>query len=538
MGALLLSLSIVAACAVPGRVLVNEVLYDAAGDDTGWEYVELLNPGSSPQSLAGLRIEAGDGSQSGRWTLRWTGQAGDSIAALARFVVGGSRVTPPVDRIVTLELQNGPDAIRLVWPDGASEVVGWGAHEFAEYHCGGWAPDVASGSALARIPDGSDSGSNAGDFRAAVPTPGSANQPGRSAAIVRGRSRLVPERPASGASATFELTIENRGVEAWREGEAVLALEGEALAVPLALPIAGLAPADSLRHAVVLHALRASRGALIARVSLAGDASPADDSDTLRVRVGEAPVVLTEVQFHPAQGEGEWVELRNASLEPVDLRGWTISDRSGTRAEVPRSVLLQPDSLLVLAQSRAMLIARFHGLDTSRVIALSPWPSLNNTDDSAGVADVIELREVDGVLAARLAYSAAGVRNGLPLEWIDGAWRAAEGSGSPLAPPARFVAAEVSLATTRPRIAMGAPLELSWSLPWPRARATLEIHDLSGRRLARLMSGEVISGRGARSFGALALPAGLCLVRLTARPEVGDAIVTRTLPVRFEEPSR
>ena len=38
-------------------VVLNEVLYDPAGDDTGAEYVELWNNGDAAESLAGLRVD-------------------------------------------------------------------------------------------------------------------------------------------------------------------------------------------------------------------------------------------------------------------------------------------------------------------------------------------------------------------------------------------------------------------------------------------------------------------------------------------------
>jgi len=41
-------------------VVINEVFYDAAGSDGGFEFVELLNRSDSPLSLAGYRLEAGE----------------------------------------------------------------------------------------------------------------------------------------------------------------------------------------------------------------------------------------------------------------------------------------------------------------------------------------------------------------------------------------------------------------------------------------------------------------------------------------------
>ena len=166
----LLAPAAAAACGPPGRPIVAEVYYDAIGDDTGFEFVEILNPTGADWPLAGLRLDAGDGAGPGRWTARWTGAAGDTVRAHARFVIGGARVSPPPDAVATLDLQNGPDGMRLVWPDGATEVVGWGALAYPEYFCGAPAADAPAGESLARVPDEAETGSNAGDFRPAAPS--------------------------------------------------------------------------------------------------------------------------------------------------------------------------------------------------------------------------------------------------------------------------------------------------------------------------------------------------------------------------------
>src|SRR5258706_4637336 len=142
-----------ATCAPPGRPLVAEILYDAVGDDTGHEYVELFKPTDQAWSLLGLRLEAGDGAGPGRWTLRWSGAAGDTIAPRGRYLIGGALVVPAPDAVVSLDLQNGPDALRLVWAARPSAGVGWGAPDLAEDVSRAAAPDRASGEALPPRPD-------------------------------------------------------------------------------------------------------------------------------------------------------------------------------------------------------------------------------------------------------------------------------------------------------------------------------------------------------------------------------------------------
>src|SRR5438093_6711220 len=166
-----------AACSAAGRPLVAEVFYDAIGDDTGLEFVELYNPDARAQPLAGARLQSGDGAGPDRWTTRWTGAEADTIPPHGRFVIGGGLVTPAPQAVVELGLQNGPDAVRLLWPDGAAEVVGYGALAYPEYFCGAPAPDASSGLSLSRIPDDADAAPKPLDFRPAAPSPGRANQP-------------------------------------------------------------------------------------------------------------------------------------------------------------------------------------------------------------------------------------------------------------------------------------------------------------------------------------------------------------------------
>src|SRR5205085_9047720 len=84
-------------CPPQDRVVVAEVYYDAAGDDTGREFVELYNRTAHDVALAGVRLEAGDVAGAGRWSLKWTAPAALTLAPGARYVIGGSLVEPRPD---------------------------------------------------------------------------------------------------------------------------------------------------------------------------------------------------------------------------------------------------------------------------------------------------------------------------------------------------------------------------------------------------------------------------------------------------------
>jgi hypothetical protein len=538
--ALVLALAL-AACAPPGRPLVAEVVYDATGDDTGKEFVELHNPSGAPYPLAGLRLEAGDGSAPGRWTLRWTGGALDTVPPRGRFVVGGAGVQPAPQAVATLDLQNGPDAVRLVWPDGATEVVGWGAHEHAEYACGEPAIDVAAGQSLARVPDASDRGANALDFRAAIPSPGRPNQSERDLAVVTGSLALSPEQPEPHGSARLAGAVANPGTATVSAAEAELRLtarDASGATAATSQPLAALGPGDTLGFAVEMPPLPAGRWTVVARVALAGDQAEANDADSLAARVGPGPLELTEIQFHPADGEGEWVELRNRSGAPVDLTGYTLSDRGTGRARLTGSGALAPESLAVIAQSRAALLARHPSVDPGRVWEAAPWPALNNSDDSTGRADAVVLREADGARCERVDYSSAGVPPGVPIERREGSWwPALSSAGTPLEPPRAPPPLASRLEVVPRRWRAGATaVRLAWSLPWPRARVSIEVYDLAGRRIARALDSAAVPGRGHADWDAAALPPGLYLLALRASDGAAALTEARAVRVTGAEP--
>lgn len=533
---------VAAACAPIDRAILAEIFYDASGDDSGFEFVELANPTSTTVSLAGVRLEAGDGSGAGRWSLRWSGGTGDTIGPGGRFVIGGARVVPLPQSVVSLELQNGPDAVRMVWPDGTIETVGYGPLEFSEYRCGEPAADVASGQSLARIPDDANSGSNSSDFRASLPSPGRANEPRLDAAWVPGALRILPEQPVPETPALLAGRVHNRGRDAIASGLLGLVATSEGpfgsrVLIDTRLGFE-LARGDTMPFEIAIGAIPEGKQRIFCRISLEGDEVGENDVDSLSLRSGQGPVELTEVQFHPVSGEGEWVELRNRSWQDLDLASFSLSDRSGTLGHPePGRAPCPADSFAVLAQDRPALIARFPGIDSTRVWRVSPWPSLNNTNDASGYADAVVVRESDGVLAVRLDYSAAGVPAGVPIELRGEEWRSAlEPLGSPLR-PARALREIHGRFEISPRRLSGpnTGASLSWSLPWPRARAFADLYALSGARVSPVLPELSVPGRGERDWRPQGIGPGVYLLVFRARPEGGGEGLSITRVIRLEE---
>jgi hypothetical protein len=512
-------------CSPPGRAIVAEVFYDAAGDDTGLEFVELFNPTAADCALEGVRLEVGDGSGAGRWTLRWIGRPGDRVAAGARFVIGGSAV-PSANAVAALDLQNGPDAVRVLWPDGASEVVGYGSHEFAEYACGAPAPDSPSGFSLARVPDDAQRGSNADDFRVEAPSPGRANQVARDAALLAGSLAVDPARPEAGAIIRARAAVLSRGAVALEAGTIATSFWlDESLLGTHTIPQA-VASTDTVWIEVAGSTGAAGKRMLSVIIAAIGDGAPGNDRDSMRVRVGPGPLEPVEIQFHPDHGEGEWVEIRNATLEPVDVSGFRLADRTAAGATIGTGAWLEPESLAVLVQDRAAFLARFPALDTSRVWEARPWAALNNSDAADGFADVVRLIERDGTPCSDAPYSAAGVPAGVPIERrSEGGWQAAlEAEGTPLRPPRSPPPMSSEFELQPARVTFGAPIRLEWSLPWPRATLAIRVFDLEGALVAHAASALESGPRGAIAWTPSGLGPGVYVVSMVARSPDGASV--------------
>jgi len=351
---------------------------------------------------------------------------------------------------------------------------------------------------------------------------------------------VTPANPMPGEPLQVEGGAVNRGREPVEAGAIALRVEAAREAAPretlglAALPFA-LAVGESAAFSIPAVAPAAEgKLLLVATLIAAGDGNAADDADSLPLRVGHCPLALSEIQFHPAGGEGEWVEVLNRSGAVVDLASFTLSDAGGSPGR-PAPGGLPPESLAVLVQDRAALLARFPRLDTTRVLETRPWSSLNNHDEADGLADAVLLRESDGTPCDRHDYSATGIAAGVTIERRDGGWWPARSAdGTPLEPPRRL-APPAGRFEVRPRLlrAGAATARCRWSLPWPRARVRFEVLDLLGRRVPGGLAEFLAPGLGEQDVSLDGLEPGLYAIVLRARRDGGVEEITELSPLRI-----
>jgi hypothetical protein len=520
------------------QVVINEVLYDPAGGDNGFEFVELFNPGGRPVCLQGWTFETGNGNYEDRWKLEWTGSRTDTIRPGAFFVLGEEGVVPQPESVTSLDLQNGPDGCRLTDPTGLTDVVGWGDLTFGEYFEGEPAPDAQSGWSIGRDPDGSDTGSNRNDFASLIPpTPADYNHPPRDLLpLALGLSRYTP---VTLPEIDFVCMVKNAGTEPCGSGAYIFAEAGGS--IDSTLVAEDINPAETARVVLRIPNPGAGRHQAVGWLACNEDRWTGNDTVLTSIVVPPPPVVVNEIMFMPDGRDCEWIELLNRSPGPLQIEGWTLEDsRASPKVVADHDLAVESGGFLVVVEDEGTFRA-IHP-DVPGNIYCRPsggWNTLNDVDGPLGFADAVVIRDAYGTMVDSVAFAENWTDPGRSVERID--------PGAPSPHPANwsphFGPLSSSPGTTN-SVAFHLPsagtvlslsskvfspdsdgeddvVAVSLALPAP-CLARLSVFDINGRPVKRLVDGEMIdSGRvtfwdGSRDDGTRAAT-GVYLVMLEAR---------------------
>jgi hypothetical protein len=369
-------------CLIAGvlaAVVINEVMFDPPGSDSGHEFVELYNPGPDPVDLEGFQLHFVNGTAPVPPEPVWRGDP-HALAAGGFFVVGGDQVGER-DRTTNLGLQNGDEALLLVRDGATVDAVAWGE----DLGLGEGQPVLGGiGAAVGRVPDGRDSGDNRTDFRELpTPTPGGPN--------------LAADR--------FDLAGW-RAEPVWREDAGPLLLRVWLVATGWAERQHGVAEFWGDAHALALAAGDTTE------IELIRDVQPGALEAELRVTIGGQVVIdealplwcgasdltFTEVQPRPADGEPEWFELHNRGTAPLSMEGWGVRDRGGSSRELATNLIVEAGERVVFTADASRL-AGFYGSSARILEPQGGWPTLNDTDPGGGAAaDSLHLVSPDGAI--------------------------------------------------------------------------------------------------------------------------------------------
>ena len=121
------------------------------------------------------------------------------------------------------------------------------------------------------------------------------------------------------------------------------------------------------------------------QLDIDGDENSRNDwaYDTVKVSYPFGVVLLNEFLSQPNIDQTEFMEIY--SPQPLELNGWTISDRSKVQKSIP-DILVSQNQYLVLAQDST--IYQHVEMNASIIAMNQNWPTLNNSSDGIFIYDM------------------------------------------------------------------------------------------------------------------------------------------------------
>lgn len=155
----------------------------------------------------------------------------------------------------------------------------------------------------------------------------------------------------------------------------------------------------------------------IAVVNYSADEDTSNNKYTASIEVSGGStagrVIINEIMYDFPDGECEWVEIYNNTDSVVNLKNWKISDNSLTQVNITSNdFFVNQQSYTVISQSSA-IFANHPSIDSSKVIIMSSFPSLNNAGDA------VIIYKINGSVSDRVDYLPDWGGDNSSLERID-----------------------------------------------------------------------------------------------------------------------
>ncbi|QEC41647.1 lamin tail domain-containing protein [Pseudobacter ginsenosidimutans] len=132
----------------------------------------------------------------------------------------------------------------------------------------------------------------------------------------------------------------------------------------------------------------------------------------LQSLISRYQIIITEIMADPSPPAGlpeyEYIELKNVSSKPIDLKGFKLGDESSA-ASFNNSIIIQPDSFLICCSNTAAAQLKAFGA----CIGLSNFPSLANE------SDMVQLISPENNIIHAIQYQAGWYRSNSKAE---GGW--------------------------------------------------------------------------------------------------------------------
>lgn len=397
---------IVSLSSLYSNVVINEIMYDPVGIDTGYEWIELYNSGGTDTNLEGSKLQVAGASFVTVFTFP------HYILRAGRFVLIGEQNITQAVFITPLVMQNGGDAtdgVRFISADNSyTDTVLYDSPNSNNLNDDSgsagtsFAPDVAPGFSLARSVDGWDTNYCETDFIAeASPTPGLPN-------------RFPIDYALSGTDILTDLQTFWLDTEIVNYSPADCDTLSISLAVSLneqllhAFPIQPIASGTSIEFHSEISINPGAAGLLKVELILYNDIDLSNNVWTMQWGDPELNTVrINEILYDPETANQEWIEL---FIPPLcgGLTDLSISDMADNSVQISLPSLCP--EYLVLCRDHASLLNRYPDCPPANVLQVSSLPILNND------GDVILLKDSNGIVIDSMSYIGVSSKKDVSLE--------------------------------------------------------------------------------------------------------------------------
>ncbi|MCP4547855.1 MAG: T9SS type A sorting domain-containing protein [bacterium] len=243
-------------------------------------------------------------------------------------------------------------------------------------------------------------------------------------------------------------------------------------------------------------------------------------------------VIINEINYNSADDfdSGDWVELHNTSVEPIDISDWIFKDSDDAH------IFTFPQNTVIAARRYLVLC-----VDEARFATCFPTVTDRIGDTGfgfSGSGEALRLFSADGIIQDLVVYDDADPWPSTPdgqgptLELIhhqlDNSDAASWGASAAAAP--HGTPGEINSIRSAVAVPEGGPSALTFGAAWPNpfnpatrlsftnpvaGRVTLTIHDVNGRMIAVLVDELLAAGHHEIPWQPRGLSSGLYLARLS-----------------------
>lgn len=378
------------------QVLINELYYDHPGSDSGEEWVELYNTSSEAINLEYWRIEKGGSEFETVLSLPFIIIEGEGY-----LLVGESNV-PEADIYAELVFQNGgtaTDGVRLVsadnlWTDtvlydspNSNELI-----DDTEAVGISFAPDVAAGNSLGRIPNGYDSNLGSDWQECQNLSPGAANIISIDLEISEAELSVID---GNICLSTVIHNLSTEGVDNF-VGNLDIYFNNQPFE---SLPINEISGNESLEYSYELGESVAGYSQTELIINSIYDNNLENNISGCSILIEMSPLWYNELMIKPLGNDCEWVEIIVDNYVDNFVDNLYIRDAVGNTGSFAAADL--GEGYLVICDEPESIIADY-GLLESQVIESEQLPGMNND------GDILYLEDKWGTILDIVEYGAEG----------------------------------------------------------------------------------------------------------------------------------